>query len=224
MRLGREAVRAAALALAGGPGALFLRFLGATGRRRIEGFRRARDWRVKRGVIYAFWHEHLINITSYFGTRSGGTGLTILIGHHLDGEIIARVVKGLRMETVRGSKTRGGAQAAAELLGTLRAGKSIVFTPDGPKGPRRTAKEGVIVLAQRSGAPIVPIAAVARPSLHAGSWDKMELPFPFSRVLAAEGEPFRIPAGAGPTEREHARERLERELNGMAERLERGFS
>jgi hypothetical protein len=177
---------------------------------------------MKNGVIYAFWHEHLLNITSYFGTRCGGTGLTILIGRHFDGEIIARVVEGLRMATVRGSKTRGGLEAVEGLLRVLKEGRSIVFTPDGPKGPRREAKDGIIVLAQRSGAPIVPIAAVARPAVHARSWDRLELPLPFSLVHAEEGEPILVPSGAGSEGRENARARLESALKEMAARLEGG--
>jgi len=223
LKAGKAIVRAAALAAAGGPGAWLLRLLGATGRVSVKGLPRTRDWRLQNGVIYAFWHEHLLNITAYFGTRCAGLGLTILIGHHLDGEIIARIVRGLRMETVRGSKTRGGMAAVEGLLRVLKEGRSIVFTPDGPRGPRRTAKDGVIVLAQRAGVPIVPITAVARPSVHAGSWDRMELPFPFSRVRAAEGEPIRVSPGAGAAEREKARARLEQELNSLADRAEEEF-
>ena len=94
----------------------------------------------------------------------------------------------------------------------------MVFTPDGPRGPRRRASGGVLVAAQRAGVPVIPIACLARPALHAGSWDRMEIPVPFARVCAIEGNPIVVPQGAGSLARERLRASLEHDLNEMTGR------
>ena len=218
MKLFRKSIQKLAVAAAGGPVARIFRMIGATGRVKFDGMENVRTRHLAKPVIFAFWHEHIINITAFLGTRLPNQGLTILIGNHSDAEIIARVCGGIGIDTVRGSKTRGGAAALEGILRVLGEGKSVVFTPDGPRGPRRQAKDGVIVAAQRSGIPIVPITAVARPSLHVGSWDHMEVPLPFARVRAVEGENIHVPPGADAEERERCRARLQQELNTIAER------
>lgn len=218
MKIFRKQVQKMTVALAGGPVAKLIRVVGATGRVKFDGMENVRTKKLSKPVIFAFWHEHIINITAFLGTRLPNQGLTILIGNHSDAEIIARVCGGIGIDTVRGSKTRGGAAALEGILRVLGEGKCVVFTPDGPRGPRRQAKEGVIVAAQRSGIPIVPITAIARPSLHAGSWDRMEIPLPFASVRAVEGENIFVPPGADAEERERCRARLQQELNTIAEK------
>ena len=218
MKLFRKQVQQLTVAAAGGPVAWLIRGIGATGRVKFEGMDNVRDRNLAKPVIFAFWHEHLLNITAYLGTRLPNQGLTILIGNHSDAEIIARVCGGIGIDTVRGSKTRGGAAAVEGLLRVLGSGRSVVFTPDGPRGPRRQAKDGVIVTAQRAGIPIVPITAIARPALHVKSWDRLEIPFPFASVRAVEGENIIVPPGADAEERERCRARLQQELNTIAER------
>ena len=221
MKILGKPLRSLALAAANGLMPGLIRTLGASARVRLEGLEFIRTRVFPKSVIFAFWHEQLVNVTAFLAIRASGLGVTILIGSHSDGEIIARVVEGLGLNTVRGSKTRGGAAAIGGLLQVLKEGRCVVFTPDGPRGPRRQAKEGVIVIAQRSGAPIIPVAVLARPSLHAGSWDRMEVPLPFARVHAIEGEPIIIPPGADAEEREAYRARLQQELNMLAERAAR---
>lgn len=218
MKLFRKPLQKLTVAAAGGPLAWAIRGMGATGRVKFDGMENVRNRRLAKPVIFAFWHEHIINITAYLGTRLPNQGLTILIGHHSDAEIIARVCGGIGIDTVRGSKTRGGAAAVEEILRVLKEGRSVVFTPDGPRGPRRQAKDGVIVTAQRSGIPIVPITAIARPAFHIGSWDRMEIPCPFASVRAVEGENIIVPPGASTEEREKYRARLQQELNAIAEK------
>ena len=218
MKLFRRPLQKLTVAAAGGPLAWLIRGIGATGRVRFDGMDNVRTKKLANPVIFAFWHEHIINITAFLGTRLSNQGLTILIGNHSDAEIIARVCGGIGIDTVRGSKTRGGAAALEGILRVLSEGRSVVFTPDGPRGPRRQAKEGVIVAAQRSGIPIVPITAIARPAVHAGSWDHMEIPLPFAGVRAVEGENILVPADADSAERERCRARLQQELNTIAEK------
>jgi lysophospholipid acyltransferase (LPLAT)-like uncharacterized protein len=105
-------------------------------------------------VIIAFWHERqLMMPLTYRGTQAH-----ILISQHQDGEIIARIVERFGFKAIRGSSTRGGAIALRELIRIGRSGADLVVTPDGPKGPRRVVKLGVVQLAKATGLPIVPLA------------------------------------------------------------------
>lgn len=107
-----------------------------------------------RHIILAFWHAQQLMIP--FGYR--GHGSHVLISQHGDGEIIARIIARFGHEAVRGSSTRGGAGALRALIKLGRAGKDLVVTPDGPRGPRHIAKLGVIQLAKATGLPIIPLA------------------------------------------------------------------
>lgn len=108
--------------------------------------------------ILAFWHSHLLLMLHSRYRRP----ISVMISRSKDGEYIARVFDWYGVDAARGSSTRGGGAALRELLREARAGKNLVFTPDGPKGPARVVKEGVVYAAQASGLPIVPIAFAAK--------------------------------------------------------------
>ncbi len=136
-------------------GSLFIRALHATLRVRhvnVENIASLPQY------IIAFWHDHLLMMLHSRYKRP----ISVLISQSRDGEIIARVFDFYGVESSRGSSTRGGSAALRDLIRAARDGKNIVFTPDGPKGPRRVAKEGVVVGAQATGLPIVPIAFAAK--------------------------------------------------------------
>ena len=127
-------------------------------------------------VIIAFWHERqLMMPLTYRGTQAH-----ILISQHQDGEIIARIVERFGFKAIRGSSTRGGAIALRELIRIGRSGADLVVTPDGPKGPRRVVKLGVVQLAKATGLPIVPLAfgCSKKNSSRAGigSWSRIHGP------------------------------------------------
>jgi len=111
-------------------------------------------YREGRHIILAFWHAQQLMIP--FGYR--GTGSHVLISQHGDGEIIARIIARFGHQAVRGSSTRGGAGALRTLIKLGRSGQDLVVTPDGPKGPRQSAKLGVVQLAKATGLPIIPLA------------------------------------------------------------------
>ena len=108
--------------------------------------------------ILAFWHAHLLLMLHSRYRRP----ISVMISRSKDGEYIARVFDWYGVEAARGSSTRGGGAALRELLREAKAGKNIVFTPDGPKGPARMAKDGVVYAAKASGLPIVPVAFAAK--------------------------------------------------------------
>jgi lysophospholipid acyltransferase (LPLAT)-like uncharacterized protein len=108
--------------------------------------------------VLAFWHSHLLLM---FHSKYRKP-ISVLISQSKDGELIARVAGHYGVETARGSSTRGGALGMREILKQAGQGMNIAFTPDGPKGPARVLKEGVILAAQATGLPIVPVAFAAK--------------------------------------------------------------
>ena len=108
--------------------------------------------------ILAFWHTHLLLMPHSRYKRP----ISVMISRSKDGEYISRVIDWYGVAVARGSSTRGGGAALRELLREARAGKNIVFTPDGPKGPARIAKDGVVYAAKATGLPIVPVAFAAK--------------------------------------------------------------
>jgi lysophospholipid acyltransferase (LPLAT)-like uncharacterized protein len=108
--------------------------------------------------IIAFWHSHLLMMLHSRYKRP----ISVLISQSRDGEIIARVFDYYGVDSSRGSSTRGGGAALRDLIRSARDGMNIVFTPDGPKGPPRIVKEGLVVAAQATGLPIIPIAFAAK--------------------------------------------------------------
>jgi lysophospholipid acyltransferase (LPLAT)-like uncharacterized protein len=138
-------------------------FLGATLIRTLYATLRVRhvdaeNIEYRQQYILAFWHAHLLLMLH---SRYRGP-ITVLISQSRDGEYIARVFDWYGVDSARGSSTRGGGSAFREMLRAARAGKNIVFTPDGPKGPARIAKDGVVSAAQLTGLPIVPVAFAAQ--------------------------------------------------------------
>jgi len=108
--------------------------------------------------IIAFWHAHLLLMLH----SKWRAPIVVMISRSRDGEYIARVFDHYGVESARGSSTRGGSAALREMIRDARDGKNIVFTPDGPKGPNRVVKPGLVTAAQATGLPIVPIAFAAK--------------------------------------------------------------
>jgi hypothetical protein len=93
-----------------------------------------------------------------------------------------------RIGACRGSSSRGAVKAALELLESLNEGFDVAVTCDGPKGPARQVKNGILYLAQKTGLPIVPIAnALSRKFEIARAWDRFQVPLPFSRAVVVHG-------------------------------------
>ncbi len=117
-------------------------------------------------IIIAFWHGRQLMMPLAYRGRSA----SILISHHLDGEIIARIMKYFGFGSIRGSSTRGGFQAVRQLLKVARQGQDLIVTPDGPRGPACQVQAGVIYLAKVTGFPIIPLtfACSKKKSFQAG--------------------------------------------------------
>ncbi|HYB74952.1 MAG TPA: lysophospholipid acyltransferase family protein [Candidatus Sulfotelmatobacter sp.] len=168
-------------------------------------------------VIVAFWHGQLLLMPFMYPGRPA----SILISQHRDGEYIARMAMLLGFQVIRGSATRRGTEALREMMEALRAGRHAVITPDGPKGPRREAKPGVVELARLSGMPIVPVAfAAARAWVFHRSWDRFLVPRPGSPAAYAWGAPIRVPAETPREELSKYQRRLGEALDALTAEAE----
>jgi lysophospholipid acyltransferase (LPLAT)-like uncharacterized protein len=95
---------------------------------------------------------------------------------------MTQIVAGFGMGAVRGSSSRGGAVALLQLSQSIEEGYDVIVTPDGPRGPRHRLAPGVIFLAEKTGTPIMPIEVRYARSIRLKTWDRFEIPLPFSRV------------------------------------------
>ena len=202
--------------------ALFLRtYLGAlhsTLRVRQHGLENILRFNPRRGqYILAFWHGHLALMVYAPHHRP----MTVMISQHRDGELIARTMELFGVDVARGSTTRGGAAALRAMLREAQQGKNLAFTPDGPRGPRRIVQPGVIAAAQFTGLPIVPVVISSERKRVLKSWDQMEVPRFFSRIIMAYGEPLEVARGADV---ENNRVELEARMNDLADSIDEKFA
>lgn len=179
-------------------------------------------WKREEPVILSFWHDQLLLMVK--GYR--GPGARILISASKDGEIIARTMEQFGQGAVRGSSSRGGKAAFREMMELARQPYDLVFTPDGPKGPRHEVKMGVVQLARLSGRPVIPMAFASSRGHRFSSWDRFLLPFPFSRGVYSFGEPLTYEKGeSGEQFRDRLQSAMESNVAKAAKRLEeRGVS
>lgn len=178
-------------------------------------------------AMLACWHEQLALSLLLVRRRllPAGGPVSILSSHSDDGELAARVARAWGIRVTRGSTSRGGREAALNLYRELVKHRStVLFMPDGPRGPAREAKAGGIVLAAMSGAPIVPAGLAADRGLRLRSWDRMIVGAPFSRVAVAVGEPMVLDRGSTDAEREAARLALGAKLDALTARAGRLLS
>ncbi|MBI5774005.1 MAG: lysophospholipid acyltransferase family protein [Verrucomicrobia bacterium] len=166
-------------------------------------------------AIFAIWHNRLalsMPIHLFFARCHGRKKLAALVSASRDGGLLARVLEHFDTQPVRGSSSRRGPQALRELTTWAERGYDLAITPDGPRGPRYVVQEGVLSLAQITGLPIVPVSYEHGWKWSLKSWDRFQIPLPFSRVNATLGAPLRVPRGATEEEREQLRLELERRL------------
>src|SRR4051812_16133091 len=136
-----------------------------------------------------------------------------------DGEIIAQACSDFKLKPVRGSSSRGGAQAMVQLAKYVKSGHDIGITPDGPRGPRYRMNMGVIKLAQLTGAKVMPVHMRFDRAWRLRTWDGFRLPVPFSTVEIEFAQPFTVPRHMTEQECEQQRAELERVMReGTGER------
>jgi len=200
-------------------GAQYIRFAHATGRWQVIGGAAAQAmWRDGKPFILCFWHGRLL-MMPYCWPRD--RTIHMLISQHRDGQIIARTVGHFGIRTVAGSSSKGGAQALRAMVKALKAGEWVGITPDGPRGPRMRASDGVVSLARLAGVPIIPATFGAARGRVLGSWDRFLVAWPFGRGVIVWGDPIEVPRDADATALEAARQSVEDALNDITAEADR---
>ena len=162
-------------------------------------------------AIVALWHGRLLALA--YGFRD--YGFVPMVSRSRDGEYIARLIERWGYLPVRGSSSRGGREALGDLVAHARAGRTIVLTPDGPRGPFQQLKHGVLTAAQLTGCPIIPAASAASAGWFFGKWDRFLVPRPFSDVYLVFGEPIHVAADLAGAALEAKRAEVTAALNGV---------
>jgi lysophospholipid acyltransferase (LPLAT)-like uncharacterized protein len=197
---------------------LILRLLAWTWNFRVLN-RRALDELIDRGrpLLVATWHQMIFPGVAFFKDRRA----VIMVSRSKDGELIARVISRMGFRSVRGSSSKGGSEALHGLVEAIRDGGQGAVMVDGPRGPAHEPKLGILVAAQRTGAPLIPLGCRASRALYGRNWDRTMLPLPFSTVVLSFGEPLTVPADATPEAVDGLRERLKAALNQAEAQAER---
>jgi hypothetical protein len=190
---------------------LLIKLIGRTIRFEVEGWDNweaaSRDGKIP---IYTFWHNRVFLATYFWRHRR----IVVMTSRSFDGEYIARFIQRFGYGAARGSSTRGATGAVVEMVRLMRAGCPTAFTIDGPKGPRYVAKMGAVLLAKKTGNPILPFTITARKFWEAKkSWDGFQTPKPFTRARVFIAPPIYVPPDAEEEVLEGKRDELQHALD-----------
>jgi lysophospholipid acyltransferase (LPLAT)-like uncharacterized protein len=173
----------------------------------------------KHPVIFSIWHNRLglcmIIFRDLVGPHSPSRRLAAIVSASGDGGLVARILEHFSVQPVRGSSSRRGPQALLELTSWAERGYDLAITPDGPRGPCYVVQDGVTSLSQLTGLPIVPVGYHLQWKLRLKSWDRFQIPLPFSRWTVIFGKPFVVPRDASDEIRQAIPAELEKELRAI---------
>jgi lysophospholipid acyltransferase (LPLAT)-like uncharacterized protein len=171
-------------------------------------------------AIYCVWHNRLaLCMPAYYGyvkKRNHTPGMAAMVSASRDGGFLTGILECFKVQPVRGSSSRRGSQALLELTTWAERGYDLAITPDGPRGPCYVVQDGVMSLAQLTGLPVVPVSYGLNWKIRVQSWDRFQIPLPFSRCEIIYSKPIRVPREASDTERESLRQQLEIEMRAIS--------
>ncbi len=170
----------------------------------------------KGNIVLAFWHGAMY----YPWYANRGKGFAALVSKSKDGQLLADLLEKWKYNVVRGSSHIGGKAALDEMISLADSNYSIAITPDGPTGPYREMKAGAVVTALKTKIPIVLMAVGYKKKYVLNSWDKFEIPKPFSKVKVIYSSPVFIDESLSREETTLRIKGLERELNKLQEEAE----
>ena len=189
--------------------------LGRTLRWRVEGVAHLEAIRAAgRQPVMAFWHGRILPAAFYFRHR----GIVVMTSENFDGEWIARIIERFGYGTARGSTSRSGLKAMLQLVRDVDHGRPAGFTVDGPRGPARVVQPGAIWLARTTGSPVLPFHLEASRHWTLRSWDRTQIPKPFSTVALAIGKAIQVAPDETDEQVEQARAELESRLGTLEQR------
>jgi lysophospholipid acyltransferase (LPLAT)-like uncharacterized protein len=175
-------------------GALLVRVLGRTWRIRVSHDDDVRRLRAAgTPIVFVIWHGQLLPLLYQHRDER----VAVLISEHGDGEIIARIATRLGYQTVRGSTSRGAARALLGLARVVGEGNDLAITPDGPRGPAKSLAPGAVIVAHRTGAPLIAAAVSVSRAWRLKSWDQFVIPKPFARLHFAYSGPTTVTVAQG---------------------------
>ena len=165
--------------------------------------------------VFLLWHEAFLPLLWLHRHQN----VAFVVSDGREGRYLSDYATRLGYQPIPGSSSRGGARALRAAVRALHEGTAVAVTPDGPRGPRREVKPGLVRAAQRAGVVILPLHAVARPAWRVNSWDRLMVPLILAHVDVGYGESFSVGPGdaglgAGVARCAEALESLERELGG----------
>ena len=173
-----------------------------------------------RKFIFAFWHSRIL-LLSYIYKKLNAS---IMVSNSADGEVIAQILKRHGHKTIRGSTGKGGLRALIQQINDMRSHQRPgVVIPDGPQGPRHKVQQGVVLLAQKTGVPIIPLAYGSRRRKVFNSWDRFMLPLPWTAGVVTYGRPISVPGDADADTIKACIKDLEAELNRITAQADHFF-
>jgi len=188
--------------------------LGSTLRWKVEGLERLQFEGDGRRPIMAFFHGRVLAATYFFRHR----GIVVMISENFDGEWIARIVERFGYRASRGSTSRGGRRALLQLTRDMAQGRPVGFAVDGPRGPARRVQPGAVWLAKLTGNPVVPFHMEASSRWSLDTWDRTQIPKPFTTVALAVGTPIHVAGDADEAGIEMKRLEVEQALHTLERR------
>lgn len=186
-----------------------VRLFGSTFRITVLNYEKVQS--LEGGKVLCGWHGRSMIASIYFRRK----GFWVIISKSKDGDIQTHVFQNLGFHVIRGSTGRGGERALIESIRELRKGETMAITPDGPRGPSKVVQGGIMVMAKKANAWLVPCGVSARPRVLAKSWDRYMVPLPFAKCLMNFGEPVRVPSDASDEQVEHIRLQLQSEITRL---------
>jgi lysophospholipid acyltransferase (LPLAT)-like uncharacterized protein len=172
-----------------------------------------------RPYIFCVWHNRLpLSLMMYrrfVETANAPFRLAALVSASRDGALMTKVLERFNVEPARGSSSRRGREALLELALWTERGYDIAFAPDGPRGPKYEMKPGIVVLAQMTGRAIVPASYHLNRKITLKSWDRLQIPLPFSTCVFSYSDPIRVPREFREEGREQIRAQIEVELRKL---------
>lgn len=192
---------------------LVIKLIGSTVKFDVDGWE---NWKAasREGKlpIYTFWHNRIF-LSIYFWQKRR---IVVMTSQSFDGEYIARFIQRFGTGAARGSSTRGATGAIVDMIRLMRAGCATAFTIDGPKGPRYIAKMGAVLLAKKTGNPVLPFTIASKKFWEVSkSWDRTQVPRPFTRARVLIAPPLYVPPDADDSVLQAKRDELQQALDSL---------
>ena len=165
-------------------------------------------------AIFTFWHGRIFPSTYYWRRR----GIVVMTSMNADGEAIAQCIRRFGYGAARGSSSRGGFRALAQMAREIRRGHDAAFTIDGPRGPRYIAKQGPVLLALKTGAAIFCFHISMKRKIQLSSWDEFQIPIPFTPAVILQAPPIWVPSEASEEKLREIHHEMQRVLDDLRQR------